>query len=402
MASDGVVEPKPFLGGFRDKRTSLEYHNACSQTAPPPPAWTLPSFVPKFERDAQTSGALESRSAQSARESCAQTAVRGLHQSTGGDRVLVPRKPYFSADMVQARRARMAVEIQRHWRAAMARAEAKARRRAAAEAAAAAAGEAEAAAAASAARAAADLERRLHPRSRADFALLYDEVEAWRVATTARIHAEVPKEDLTAAFSAMLQKETALLATIDKLRTEAARAREEEATEKRLALMASSEQWGLSHVPKAARAAVVAVETPLTNRAGELKRLYDALGIGALSVADRTEVLLHVKYTVGEVDCALTRELRGLVDRELDQLARGRPQAALEGLRARIRTLFLAFCDTPEFNPRAGKVGAAAPGRDQRTLAHSLRTAPLPPGGGPAAKPKAFMVNQAGNLTGRR
>jgi len=391
---------KPFLGGFRDKRTSLEYHNAASQTPPPPPAWAL--LPPKFERDAQTTGAVESRSAQSAREGCAQTAVRGLHQGTAGDRVLVPRKPYFSAEMAHARRVRMAVEIQRHWRAAMARAEAKARRAAAAAAAEAAGAAAGAAAAAAAAREARDAQRRLHPRTKSDFALLYDEVEAWRVATTARIHAEVPKEDLTAAFSAMLQKETALLATIDKLRTEAARARAEEATEKRLALMAGSEKWGLSHVPKAARAAVVDVETPLTSRAAELKRLYDALGIGALSAEDRTEVLLHVKYTVGEVDCVLTRELRGLVDRELDQLARGRPPAALEGLRARIRTLFLAFCDTPEFNPRAAKVGAAAPGRDQRTLAHSLRTAPLPPGGGPAAKPKAFMVNQAGHLTSAR
>jgi hypothetical protein len=391
---------KPFMGGFRDARTALEYHDACSQTPPPPPAWTL--LPPKFERDAQTAGFVESRSAQSARESCAQTAVRGLHQGTSGDRELAPRRPYVTSEMVHARRVRAAVELQRHWRAAMARAEAKARRRAAEVAAAGAAAAAEAAAGAAAARAAADQARRLHPRTRADFALLYDEVEAWRVATTARIHAEVPKEDLTAAFSAMLQKETALLATIDKLRAEAARARAEEATEKRLAQMAGSERWALSHVPKAARAAAVDVETPLTNRAAELKRLYDALGIAALAVEDRTEVLLHVKYTVGEVDCALTRELRGLVDRELDQLARGRPAAALEGLRARIRTLFLSFCDTPEFNPRAAKVGAAAPGRDQRTLAHSLRTAPLPPGGGPATKAKSFMVNQGGSLTSRR
>ena len=376
---------------------------------PPGPApWE--SAPPKFSRDAQTSSAVTnpvSRSVQSKREGAAQTAVRGLHQSTGSDVVLTARTPYFSSEMKQALWERCALVIQTHWRAACARARASALRQAQADAYAARAAAEAAAAEAAAGGAAADLERRLHPRTPADFAVLYDEVEAWRVATTERIHAEVPKEHLTGAFVEMLAKETALIGTIERLRSEAARANKEAAVERRLGALGEGHVWPLSHLPKAARKPQVHVTTPLTTRAAELKRLYDALGLGGLSVADRTEVLLHVKYTVGEVDCKLSRELVGLLDRELDLLARDRPSAALAGVRARIRTLFLAFCDTPEFNPLAARHAPAAAGggsapRNPRTQAMMLRTQPLPPGGAAASKSKGWMVNKAGEITGRR
>jgi hypothetical protein len=409
--------PKPFLGGFRDRRTALEYHDAYTDMPRGPAPWE--SAPLKFSRDAQTSSAITnpvSRSVQSKREGAAQTAVRGLHQSTGGDVVLTARTPYFSSDMKLALWHRCALVIQTHWRAACGRALAGALRRAQAEARAAREAAEAAAAAAAAGEAAADLQRRLHPRTPADFAVLYDEVEAWRVATTERIHAEVPKEHLTAAFVEMLAKETALIGTIERLRSEAARANKEAATERRLGALAQPHTWPLSHLPKAARLPQVSVVTPLTTRAAELKRLYDALGLEGLAVEDRTEVLLHVKYTVAEVDCKLSRELVGLLDRELDLLARDRPAAALAALRARIRTLFLAFCDTPEFNPLAARYapsaaaggggggggGAAAAPRNPRTQAMMLRTQPLPPGGAAASKSKGWMVNKVGEITGRR
>ena len=404
---------KPFLGGFRDRRTALEYHDAYTDMPPGPAPWE--GAPPKFSRDAQTSSAVTnpvSRSAQSKREGAAQTVVRGLHQSTTADVVLTARTPYFSADMKRALWERKAVVIQTHWRAACARALAGAMRQAREDVLAAAEAAEAAAAAAAAEGAAADLQRRLAPRTPADFAVLYDEVEAWRVATTERIHAEVPKEHLTGAFVEMLAKETALIGTIERLRSEAARANKEAAVERRLGALGEGHVWPLSHIPKAARAPAVHVTTPLTTRAAELKRLYDALGLGGLSVSDRTEVLLHVKYTVGEVDCKLSRELVGLLDRELDLLARDRPSAALAGVRARIRTLFLAFCDTPEFNPLAARYAPEAAGagtggsgsgsRDPRTRAMMLRTQPLPPGGAAASKSKGWMVNKAGEITGRR
>jgi hypothetical protein len=70
-------------------------------------------------------------------------------------------------------------------------------------------------------------------------------------------------------------------------------------------------------------------------------------------VDERLDVLLHVKWTVKEFDCELTREIVELMDREADLLNRGRPSKALESLRRRIANRFLEFIETPEFNPEA-------------------------------------------------
>jgi len=66
-------------------------------------------------------------------------------------------------------------------------------------------------------------------------------------------------------------------------------------------------------------------------------------------------VLLHVKWTVKEFDCNLTRDIVELIDREADMLNRGRSESSLAGLRKRLANLFLQFIETPEFNPEAAR-----------------------------------------------
>lgn len=99
----------------------------------------------------------------------------------------------------------------------------------------------------------------------------------------------------------------------------------------------------------------VEVHTPFTTRAKELQQLYRGLNLPALSIDERLDVLLHVKWTVKEFDCNLTRELVELIDREADLLNRGRSPSILEGLRKRVTGLFLSFIETPEFNPEASR-----------------------------------------------
>lgn len=60
-------------------------------------------------------------------------------------------------------------------------------------------------------------------------------------------------------------------------------------------------------------------------------------------------------FVLQEFDCALTRELAELIDREVDLLRRGRGTGALVGLRRRLANQFLAFVETPEFNPEAAR-----------------------------------------------
>jgi hypothetical protein len=64
------------------------------------------------------------------------------------------------------------------------------------------------------------------------------------------------------------------------------------------------------------------VHTPQTVRAAELQQLYRGLVLPNLTVDERLDVLLHVKWAAKEFDCKLTRELVELIDREADLLNR--------------------------------------------------------------------------------
>merc|ERR1719240_1955376 len=147
-----------------------------------------------------------------------------------------------------------------------------------------------------------------------------------------------------AALAQLLHKETKLLQTIDRLKIAANKENREERIKSVLELMAAPKKWQMSDGESAA------VHTPFTTRAKELLELHRGLNLPLLTIDERLDVLLHVKWTVKEFDCNLTREL---VDREADMLNRGRPEKSFKGCRQRLANLFLQFIETPEFNPEA-------------------------------------------------
>ena len=52
-----------------------------------------------------------------------------------------------------------------------------------------------------------EIERRMHPRTAADFEVLYNELEAWRIQETRGIHAaELEGDEQREAFEALLHK----------------------------------------------------------------------------------------------------------------------------------------------------------------------------------------------------
>jgi hypothetical protein len=75
----------------------------------------------------------------------------------------------------------------------------------------------------------------------------------------------------------------------------------------------------------------VMVHTPTTVRAAELQQLHRGLTLPELSLDERLDVLLHVKWAVKEHDCGLSRELVELIDREADLLNRCGAGAVLTG-----------------------------------------------------------------------
>ena len=153
----------------------------------------------------------------------------------------------------------------------------------------------------------------------------------------------------------LLRKETTLLQTIDRLKIQANKENKERRVQKQLKSMANPKEWDNE------KGEHVQVETPYTTRARELMTLYLAVSNPSRNIDERLDTLLHVKWTVKEFDCRLTREISELIDREADLLNRGRTSKSLESLRLRISHLFLEFVQTPEFNPEAVRVQKVHP-----------------------------------------
>lgn len=197
-----------------------------------------------------------------------------------------------------------------------------------------------------------EIQRRMHPKTVSDFEVLYNELEKWRQFETRRVQ-EDPQYNGDAvarqeALEGILAKETKLLQTIDRLKLTATDSNRKQRIESMLQFMARPKQWQMSD------GGVKEVHTPFTTRAKELLDLYHGMAMQTLlSVDERLNMLLHVKWTVQEFDCALTRQIVELIDREADMLHRGRKEKSLEGLRRRLSNLFLQFIETPEFNPEA-------------------------------------------------
>ncbi|KAI9355623.1 hypothetical protein DFJ73DRAFT_824423 [Zopfochytrium polystomum] len=303
---------KRYLGGFRNKKTGVEYFHAFSQT---PTAQEIKDAkaAPKFHRDTQTKY-LRNRLAQSKRDEATQMEKPGLHISSEADYFITPR-PYFSAEDHH----RMIVQKKEQRRKRLAE---KKRKK--------------------------EIESRLHPKSTKDFDILYNGLENWRLQETEKINnANYSEPARLAALADLMDQEAVLIQKIDKLRSVASEENRERRIVKLLEKMASPKRWPVY------KGGVVLVDTPNTIRARELRDLFHALNVAILSVDERLQILLHVKYTVKEFDCNLTREIVELIDREGDLVSRGRDPKSLEGLRKRISNLFLHFIETPEFNPEA-------------------------------------------------
>ncbi|KAG5457868.1 MAG: hypothetical protein BJ554DRAFT_2012 [Olpidium bornovanus] len=266
---------------------------------------------PKFHRDTQTKF-IRNRFSQGVRNSSTQAATRGVYLSSDRDRQITP-KVYVTADEHLAMITKKVVSIQcwvrriyamrlaRHLREEKARkaaelAEKERRRKELAE-----------------SKRKKEIESRLHPRSSADFDMLYNGLEHWREQEAEKINnAGYPEAARLAALADLMDQEAALIQKIDHLR----RAAFAEARERRIFFqldqMASPKRWAVKGKGHAL------VDTPTTIRARELRDLYHALALPLLSIDERLQILLHVKYTVKEFDCSLTREIVDLIDREGD------------------------------------------------------------------------------------
>lgn len=362
-----VVE-KPYLGGFKHRGTGLTYHHAVTQTAP---GQEKGPHTIRFHREAQTYE-YRTRSTQSKRENGTQMEKVGVYIDTVNDRVIEPRRPYFSSADKAALTLEKVVIIQCHARGMLARRRTRLLRKHRDERLELEGREVERRQLEADLRHKREVERRMHPRTFQDFGILYKELEAWRLNEAKRISMSgFDEATKRAAQRELLHKETKLLQTIDKLKIQAHTQNRDAKIKKRLESMSQPKVWAQGD------GETTTVHTPYTTRAKELMDLYSGLRLPLLSVDERLDVLLHVKWTVKEFDCNLSREIVDLIDREADMLNRGRPEKSFGGLRKRLSNLFLQFLETPEFNPEAMKFQKVPRELYDHSGTHPLSTVPI-------------------------
>lgn len=342
IVRENLNREKPFLGGYRHGLTKKVYHHASSQTV----RKRRVKGVPKNHRETQTVSTIE-RSQQTARESSTQMDRKDLYLDHSNDKVIFARK-YFTAAQMTELRDRQAREIQCFLRQCFAWRRVRRLREARYEEEFKTAQEKEQEDLRNQAEHKRQIDRRMHPRTKEDFDILHKELEAWRLHETQRIkNSGLPKEEIHFQLEELLGKQVKLLQTIDRLKITASKENKKSQTKEMLEKMASPKEWATTDGD------IIEVETPFTKRAEELVELYNGLCLTNLSKLQRVDVLLHVKYTVKEFDCDLTRNIVELILREEDLIRRGRSDKSLEGLRKRLSNLFLQFIDVPEFNPEA-------------------------------------------------
>mmetsp|Transcript_91487 Transcript_91487/g.191239 ORF Transcript_91487/g.191239 Transcript_91487/m.191239 type:complete len:660 (-) Transcript_91487:228-2207(-) len=362
-----VVE-KSYLGGFRNRQSGVSYHHATTQTAPPPKKETQ---AIRFHREAQTYQ-YRTRSTQCKKDNGTQMPKVGLYIDSVNDYEITPRRPYFSSADKTALMLEKCVIIQCHARGMVARKRAGQLRKARISREELAAKEEERRQLEADLRHKREVERRMQPKTLEDFAVLYRELEAWRLNEANRIaKAGFDEAARRAAQRELLHKETKLLQTIDQLKIHAKTHNRDSKIKKKLESMANPKVWPQND------GETTTVHTPYTTRAKELMDLYSGLRLPLLTVDERLDVLLHVKWTVKEFDCNLTREIVDLIDREADMLNRGRPEKSFAGLRKRLANLFLQFLEAPEFNPEAMKFQKVSRQLYDQSSTHPLSTVPI-------------------------
>jgi hypothetical protein len=392
------VKPR-FVGGYRDIRDGTKYHHAQIQTE----RQTELRYVEKYTTETQTYE-LRSRTTETTRESSTQMKRPDLMLDDKND-VVVRVGKYVTAEETKAIKAEKAVTLQRFARGARDRRRRDALRNKrdaelkAAEVA------LETARLAEERKRLFDIERRVRPRTDADFKLLQREFDEWRLKETAKIDAAFPapveaeapesvavaederrralgaglystatlsvsaaadadgaavaRERRRRAMAELLAKETKMLLAMERLRRRAAEENEKERVRDALEDMAASKHWEKKD------GAVVIVDTTQVIRARELRALYEACQVSC-SPSERLELLRHLKWTVREFSTKLTKDIAELIDRESDLLLRRRDPATMAGLRKRLSGLFLQFIETPEFNPEASRYSVAALAKAER------------------------------------
>nr|XP_033813944.1 IQ and ubiquitin-like domain-containing protein [Geotrypetes seraphini] len=336
---------KPFLGGYRHKITGAEFHNAGTQTLP---KRRPDRGIEMFCRDAQTVFE-KKRDQQCTNTTSTQMTKIGCYVSNLTDKLIKPGK-YVTAAQYHARRLKAVIIIQTYFRRFHAKRivqelrlqkmrrlewelEEEIRKKKERE-----------------DRIRIEYERRMNPKTRKDFELLFHILELWRLEELDHINKTYTGAERKAVLCALLEQEAEFIASIGRHRQDANEGNEQLAIQFFLNKCSEPKRW-IAFDGKCTE-----MYTQYTLRAQHLQDIYISLNIKYLTCDERLDVLLTLKHTMKEYDCKLSQDIIELIDREADLMMRGVKDCNLEGLRKRISTLFLEYIKTPLFNPEVARV----------------------------------------------
>ncbi|XP_054077867.1 IQ and ubiquitin-like domain-containing protein isoform X3 [Rissa tridactyla] len=278
---------KPFLGGFKNQITGVEFHNAGSQTIPKK---RPDKGIQLLCRETQT--VFEKNKSQQTRNTTSTQMTKiGLYVSNMTDKLISPGK-YLTAEEYHKRRLEAVIVLQkyfRRWHAinVVQNLREEKRLRLAWE-------------------AQAELwrkkekeeklrrehERRLNPKTKDDFELLYNALELWRQEETERIDRTLTGAERKAAFCGLLEQEAQLIASIGRHKLNANEENQQKAILYFLAKCAQPKRW------KAYDGKVTEMDTQYTLRARELLEIYRSVSMNDIPKDERLDVLLTLRRTV--------------------------------------------------------------------------------------------------------
>ncbi|XP_075713282.1 IQ motif and ubiquitin-like domain-containing protein [Rhinoderma darwinii] len=336
---------KPYLGGYRHKVTGVVFHHAGTQTVPKK---RPEKDIVVFCRDTQTVFE-KNKSQQSKNTMATQMTKIGCYVTNITDKLIEPKK-YVTADEFHARMLKAVITIQTYFRRFHSKRvvqqlreertlrleweekEDLRKRKEKEE------------------RLRKEYERRMNPKNKEDFELLYHALELWRKEEVEQINQIYTGAERKAALCALLEQETQLMSSIGRHKIDAGEENQQKAIQDLLKKCCAPKQW------KAFDGRTTEMDTQFTIRARELREIYNSINTKYFTRDERLDALLTLKHTVKEHDCKLTGEIVELIDREADLLMRGMQNCNLEGLRKRISTLFLQYIKTPTFNPEIARL----------------------------------------------
>ncbi|XP_068020343.1 IQ motif and ubiquitin-like domain-containing protein isoform X3 [Melanerpes formicivorus] len=200
---------KPFLGGFKNRITGVEFHNAGSQTIPKTPP---DKGIQVFCRETQAFFE-KNKPQQTKNTTSTQMTKIGLYVSNTTDKIIRPGK-YLTAEEYHKRRLEAVIVLQtyfRRWHAINVvqnlrelrrlrlawEAQKELQRKQAKE-----------------EKLRRGYARRLNPKTKEDFELLYHAVELWRQEETEKINRSLTGAERKAALCGLLEQEAQLIASI--------------------------------------------------------------------------------------------------------------------------------------------------------------------------------------------